>query len=507
MPKKLNLFWILIDSARNYKTTQDDRGLPESVLNFALKQSLFYKNVVTSSPSTIQSVSSIMSSTPCYLLARSYNNYKLNFDEFDYFPSELKKSGYKIYGAIYFKHGREVMSDIFGIMAKKFYPKNLSHRKNVWNNNDVYNMFCNIIDKNDWTKPTMTYLHYNVRVDKNISEIIDNTLSKIKKSGLMENSVILINSDHGYPDKIRGWDSISAKKRGWGHDEQLFNDNILTPLVIRYPGCLSKKYTMKVSSIDIVPSLCELMNVKKSSKYYGENFLNPEYKLKSKLFRTDNRYVGQLPANTSYIKDDKKCIVYKNNEGNEKNEFYDLLKDPKELRPILDSSNFTSLVKAINKNNNQFIKYHIDFLFNKWRSIKSLTQKNSTKNILVVIKTTQKFSDIVKCVLEKLFPGCELYFSEEIKSKKNLITYDLVIAIIESEVPWHFKELNKVVNKFNFKKVIYLDNNGRVYSNFVFLRLNYLFIVKRLKYFKIDKLVFFDIIKRVLKKELLKPIK
>ena len=106
-----------------------------------------------------------------------------------------------------------------------------------------------------------------------------------------------------------GWDNISAK-RGWGHDEQLFNDNILTPLVIKYPGCILK-YTMKVSTLDIVPSLCELMNVKKSSKYYGENFLKPEYKLKSKLFRTDNRYVGQLPANTSYIKDDKNVLYIK----------------------------------------------------------------------------------------------------------------------------------------------------------------------------------------------------
>ena len=88
---KLNLFWILIDSARNYKSNNDNRGLPLSVSNFA-KNSIFFQNVVTSAPSTIQSISSMMSSTPCYLLGRSYHNFLLNFEEFDFFPSGAKKT-------------------------------------------------------------------------------------------------------------------------------------------------------------------------------------------------------------------------------------------------------------------------------------------------------------------------------------------------------------------------------------------------------------------------------
>ena len=39
--KKLNLFWILVDSARNYMGNNDDRGLPHSVLNFANKSLYF----------------------------------------------------------------------------------------------------------------------------------------------------------------------------------------------------------------------------------------------------------------------------------------------------------------------------------------------------------------------------------------------------------------------------------------------------------------------------------
>ena len=37
---KLNIFWILIDSARNFETDVDDRGLPKSVVDFS-KDAIF----------------------------------------------------------------------------------------------------------------------------------------------------------------------------------------------------------------------------------------------------------------------------------------------------------------------------------------------------------------------------------------------------------------------------------------------------------------------------------
>ena len=43
--KKPHLFWILIDSARNYDTDQDMRGLPKAVVDFA-KEGLYFKNVI-----------------------------------------------------------------------------------------------------------------------------------------------------------------------------------------------------------------------------------------------------------------------------------------------------------------------------------------------------------------------------------------------------------------------------------------------------------------------------
>ena len=347
--KNYNIFWILIDSARNHQTNEDDRGLPQSVVEFA-KQSMHYKNVVTSAPSTIQSISSMMTSTPSYFLSRSYNNYRGNDDSLDYLPHLLKEIGYNIFGAIYFKHGREVMSNVFDIIENKYLPRGLKHRKEIWKNRDVYELFKKFLVKNNWEIPTMCYLHYNVRVDSNISNIVDKTLNSIKNHSLMDNSIILINSDHGYPSKSRNWNADEAKIDGWGHDQQLYNDNILTPLVLKYPNSAKEVVDEFVSTLDIVPTICDILKIKTPDSFYGISLIG-NGKNSKRLLRTDNRYIGQTPANTSYIYQNKKCIIYLDKNNKKRYEYFDLIKDPTESSPQSFNKSYTELLKQIKKCN------------------------------------------------------------------------------------------------------------------------------------------------------------
>ncbi|GJM33469.1 MAG: hypothetical protein DHS20C18_24700 [Saprospiraceae bacterium] len=504
--KKLNIFWLLIDSARNFETDEDKRGLPKSVVNFA-ESATYFKNVVTSAPSTIQSISSMMTSAPSYLLSRSYNNYRGISDSFDYFPHMLKKNGYQIYGAIYFKHGRETMSDVFGMMDNKFYPKDLSHRKEVWTNNDIYNLFNQVLEKNDWEKPTMCYLHYNVRVDVNISEVIQNTLDSIAARGLMDNSVIIINSDHGYPTKARGWDPIAAQKEGWGHDKQLYNDNILTPLVIKYPGCDAKEVNDYIATIDIVPSLCHLLDLPPSPKFHGVNVFDPEIALNERLLRTDNRYVGQLPAFTSFIKGNKKCIIYKDSSNNATSEYFDLVKDPEEKNSLTFSKQFEELKNSVEENFIEFDNFHRDLLLEKWGKLKQFPNVIKSSTACVVLESTPAFKKIVESVFSELLPKTEIKFSEEVlENEKSSRSFDVGFVIIESEIPWDLNSPKKVAANFKNKELIYLDNNGKIYSNFIKPRLYFNFVKKRSKLFKIDKLFIFDLFYRMITRKLLKPV-
>ena len=497
--KKYHIFWILIDSARNYESDEDDRGLPSSVAKFS-KESIFFKNTVTSAPSTIQSISSMMTSVPSFYLSRSYNNYVGISDYFDYFPHVLKNNGYNLYGAIYFKHGREIMTDLFGTLNKRLYPKGLSHRKEVWNNLDIYNVFKKIMDSNDWNVPTMSYLHYNVRVDTNISDIISQTINSIDKKGLMDDSIIIINSDHGYPSKIRKWDANDAKRRGWGHDELMYNDSLLTPLIIKYPNCQSKIIENFVATVDIVPSISHILNLPISKKYTGINLFDPKLDLDNRLIRSDNRYISQLPSKTSFIYNNKKCIINNNKTGESTYEYYNLTNDKSEKNNLDFNDDFKSLQIKIDENIEEYNSFHEKLLLEKWKSI----QNKSINSILIIVDSSPAFNDIIRSICSKLYPDAKISI---LKDNYDENKFDLVLFIIDSELPWSCNKKLKFLKKIKYKKIIYLDDNGNIYYHLIKFNLYFNFIKKRLVFLKTDKLYLFDLLKRLFLKKILKPIK
>jgi hypothetical protein len=424
-------------------------------------------------------------------------------DCFDYFPSILKVNGYQIFGAIYFKHGREVMSDVFGLIENKYFPKEVKHRNEVWTNQDVFKLFSNIVDKYQWDKPTMCYLHYNVRVDTNVSGIVEDTIAKIKSNAFLRDSIIVINSDHGYPVARRNYNFEEGLKQGWGHDKYMTNDNILTPLVIHYPGVVPEKVTKFAATIDIVPTLCDLIGIPLSPKFHGKSLIKSTEVLCERLIRTDNRYVGQLPSFNSYIKGNKKAIVYKNRNEPDKVTFYNLDSDPEEEMGTTDPAGFEDFYQEFLQDEMRLNNFHKDYLVGKWTGIKSKFNLNNIKSICVVLKSTPAFHKITKEAIQMLFPEAEVEFFN-VATKFN---YDLKLYIIESEIPWEFKPFDALGKHITSKQTIYLDNNGRIFKRWLLMSLYRSFIGKRFDLIKHDKLFLFDLLKRMLSKRLLKPIK
>lgn len=500
--KKPHLFWILIDSARNYETDQDMRGLPKAVVDFG-KQGLYFKNVITSAPSTLQSISSMMASSPSYLMSRSYNNFRGKFPCFDYFPDMLKANGYDVIGAIYFKHGREVMSDMFGLVEKKFYPKGLTHSQEVWTNEDVYNLFGEVLKKHDWSKPTMTYLHFNVRVDANVSDTVNQVVEDIKSKGLFDNSVILMNSDHGYPDADKGYNFEEGLKEGWGHDKYMTNDNILTPLVIRHPEVAPELIEEAVATIDIVPTLCSLMGIEGSDKFHGIDLRSKDIDLSKRLIRTDNRYVGQSPSFHAYTQGNKKLIVYREEDKDDDNSFYNLEQDPHEKERLPQSPEFDSFYQAVKKDEDELDEFHKNLLKSSWQGKLSKEIHQKPNEIAIVLPSTSRFKRIAEQAISELFPSSKILFQDQLNNK----AYPLLIFIMESEIPWEFKRLKKLGASIKAQNTIYLDNNGERFNRPVSLNLYKQFLAKRWAVIKHDPNSILDLFSRILKKRLLKPIR
>ena len=62
--KPYNVVWTIVDSVRKYHS-DDDRSRLDIMDEFA-REAVEFKNVVTSAPSTVMSISAMMTSLPSY---------------------------------------------------------------------------------------------------------------------------------------------------------------------------------------------------------------------------------------------------------------------------------------------------------------------------------------------------------------------------------------------------------------------------------------------------------
>jgi hypothetical protein len=80
--------------------------------------------------------------------------------------------------------------------------------------------------------------------DKNISEILET----LKKDGLLDNTIVVISSDHGE-------EFNDNRQNYWGHNGNFTKFQAKIPLVIHWPGKSAQTVTRRTSALDIVPTL------------------------------------------------------------------------------------------------------------------------------------------------------------------------------------------------------------------------------------------------------------
>ncbi|MBI1854006.1 MAG: sulfatase [Planctomycetes bacterium] len=81
---------------------------------------------------------------------------------------------------------------------------------------------------------------------------IGRVMDRLKDSGLLDNTIVVVTSDHGEEFLEHGYTS---------HGHSLYDEMIHVPLVIRAPGAASRRIDLRVASLDIMPTLLDLTNV------------------------------------------------------------------------------------------------------------------------------------------------------------------------------------------------------------------------------------------------------
>ena len=316
--KNYNVVWILVDSVRKYYT-DDDRSRIKIMDKFA-ENAIEFKNVVTSAPSTIMSISAMMTSTPAYYLGRTYDEFWLDKEFFINLPSILKKHGWITQSIIMLPEVREKLSYL-DLLKKKYWPKNYSHKDN-WDNKDIFNILKSTLEKQSSVKtkkPYFWFLDFNCRQDKEISNIVEDSIDILSEYGFNnDNTIFVLCSDHGYPDPSSGITPEILKKQNLTHDVFMTDDNIMIPLIFSYPGCKkNQKVSTLCSTLDIMPTIMDLLEIEitddKKEKIHGTSMLNiineEEIIDDHKKVRVDARFLNQ-DNRISALRSNNHKIVY-----------------------------------------------------------------------------------------------------------------------------------------------------------------------------------------------------
>lgn len=469
-----NIIWILCDSARNYKTNADDRGKLDVMDSFA-EDSIDFRNVVTSAPSTIMSLSSMMTALPGPLQALDYNGFVYNTEILS-LPQILRNSGYKTYGLFSWSDGDDFLMDIYGDDCSDLRSgARLNKRGTQISNDEQLATFYKFLNSEKVNDDFFFWLHLDCRNDYNLSEKVEQVFDELKSKNLYDDSIIVLGSDHGYPDPSRN--IPFEEMRRYGHDLLMYDDNILTPQILKLPGVEPKTYKETISTLDLSLTILDYLGlytqshknsiekINFSGKSHWENIKN-NYEIDERIFRVDNRFIFQNQSATALRSNNYKYIesFYKPD-----GEFFDLLNDPYEQVNLINSVEHKSIIneykRIIDEDNDFILEYHAKNLSEKLSKI-----FDQNKGFILI----GDFNENVIKVFQKIFYGInyfdqgsldkKLYKSIAIYASKNVSENPNILSFPVSKDHKINTEIVKLVKNFTDKGkgIFYLDYNFNI---------------------------------------------
>ena len=188
--------------------------------------------------------------------------------------------------------------------------------------------------KEDWRQYRYTYYKLVEKVDAEIGKIID----AIDALGLRENTIIIFTSDHGDGNAAHGWNQKTA----------LFQESINVPFIVNYQSensSVEKINTSLISTgLDIFPTILDFAGAEIPSELNGKSIKpiieNKQQNLDRDFVITETKFEGKQAYGTTgraVIGKKYKYIVY--NWGKNREQFFDLEKDPFEMNNLVFTKN------------------------------------------------------------------------------------------------------------------------------------------------------------------------
>ena len=490
-----NVIWIIIDSVRSYSGEGDWRYRLK--IMDELHDFYNFTNAYTAAPSTIMSAASMFTGNNTFKIARNYNDWKLDNDEIIPISKVLSNNGFETLPVDNSKRAREMLQDIIGRLDYKYFCKGTTHNSN-WSNQQVLDQFRNVLKKSK-NKKKFIMTWFDCRGDVLTNTHIKNLIQELRSQNLYENSLIIMNSDHGYPDpKALKFKNIKKYR----HDLVVTEDNIKVPLLIKVPGFKNANKTNidnEVSLIDIYPTILELLNIENKYKNDGESLVrffnnykfNEEQKsINNRYIRSDTRLLLQDGKISTLIKDRYKYVFY-HDTGHE--EFYNLSKDPDELDDLSKNQEykekFSKFKTFLYKQNIEYEKLQESNL--KSNLIKSIENIKKPKKIVIFSNLNNNYLNFINSCLNNIFKdNFSINFFSTKNNEQNSLSKNIsdlkkkdfkkedLLIIIDEKNYYRILDLTflKTANKLKIRKIfldLNLNKNNLFFSKWIFPLLKY----------------------------------
>ena len=260
MKPKRNIILFIVDSVRHYSTGGlDDRDKLEMMNSFE-KESVYFPLAVTSAPSSIMSLSTMLTSLPAYYIARNYDDFRYDNNQFISLHKILEDNGYDVKSLFNARELRFLFGDVIDHVEEKYWPKGVNTKQKNWSNSTMNKILEKYLKSKSFEKPFFMVCWYNVRHDPQTSDHIQGGIDILKANNLWDDSIFILGSDHGYMDPK---DIPQKNWRLWVF-HMIFlmtDDNIRIPFYLRYPGSPVKKVEQQVSTLDFLPTILSLVGI------------------------------------------------------------------------------------------------------------------------------------------------------------------------------------------------------------------------------------------------------
>ena len=503
--KKKNIFWFIIDSVRTYRTGEDDRDRIDIIDTFA-KDSIEFTNCYTSAPSSLLAAGAMFSGLPSVFVSRHFNDWKFDVQDISILKTLVDEHGYTSIHLNDGRNAREKFRNLLSSFPSSYLPKGKKLRDYIWNNEEITEIFEHIIKTKPFTDPFAFVFWYDCRRDPNVSKHVEKAINLIKDHDYYDDSIIVMHSDHGYPDPRTKLNESFFK--GMGHDMILTDDNVKTPLLLKYPSSPSNiKISNTVGHVDILPTMFDILNIPMNKENDFHSFkgksLKPIIEGKEdneRCVRIDTRLQMDTDRITAYRKGDFKFIYFQDNHSSL---LYDLKNDQFETQDLSKNNDYISIINDFEAIHDSYNKELIKFQFNSlesnfFTSIKKHKIYGEDKTLLIISPAPNDLLNILVQLIDDSLSPAKIDFVStgdfKIKNERlNILDtnldniggyirneglYDLIIYVTHNSRRVFLQ--NKVV-----KQVKKLKARKKLLMNYNFEAVNYFSISAFFSYIKL----------------------